>query len=95
MMTNAGRSRNLGIQAEADYRNGGFHSRASWGWNDARFIDFKDGNNDYSGNRVPYSPEHTAYLGADYTISLPGSELRLQADVRAAGPFCWSEAGTR
>jgi len=43
------------------------------------FVDFKDKNGDYSGNRLPASPEH--HLNARATIHpLPGLQVQFQAD---------------
>ena len=93
MMTNAGASRSLGAEAEAEWRPGAFEFRASYAWCDARFVRYNDGNNDYSGNRVPYVPTHTAFAGAGWRHPLKTATLRLNASVRAYGPICWEETG--
>lgn len=90
MMTNAGRSRSYGVELQASYEYGGFRSRASWGWNDARFTFFDDGQADYSGNRIPYSPGHTLFASAGYS----GSRFEVEAHVRGVGPIAWNEANT-
>ena len=87
MMTNAGRSRSLGAELEASYRKGAFHARASWGWNDARFIEFHDGQADYAGKRIPYSPAHTLFASAGY--SWP--KIDVQLHLRGTGPIAWNE----
>ena len=93
MMTNAGVSRSLGAEAEAEWRPGAFEFRASYAWCDARFVHYNDGNNDYSGNRVPYVPAHTAFASAGWRHTLKTATLRLNASVRAYGPICWEETG--
>ena len=93
MMTNAGVSRSLGAEAEAEWRPGAFEFRASYAWCDARFVHYNDGNNDYSGNRVPYVPAHTAFASAGWRHPFKTATLRLNASIRAYGPICWEETG--
>jgi len=94
MMTNAGRSRSLGAEAELDWQPGAFRFHASYAWCDARFVAYDDGNHDYSGNRVPYVPAHTAFASAAWRHSIRKATLHLSASVRAYGPISWDEAGT-
>ena len=93
MMTNAGASRSLGAEAELDWRPGAFHFHASYAWCDARFVSYNDGNHDYSGNRIPYVPAHTAFASAAWRHSFGTVNLNLSASVRAYGPLCWDETG--
>ncbi len=93
MMTNAGASRSLGAEAELDWRPGDFHFHASYAWCDARFVSYNDGNHDYSGNRIPYVPAHTAFASAAWRHSFTTVSLNLSASVRAYGPLCWDETG--
>ena len=93
MMTNAGRSRSVGAEGEMDWQPGKFHFHASYSWCNARFVRFNDGNNDYSDNRVPYTPEHTIYASAAWRHQLKGATLNLGTSVRAYGPLYWDEAG--
>lgn len=95
MMTNAGRSRSMGVETELDWCPGRLRSHLSWSWCDARFVSFNDGNNDYSGNRLPYVPEHTLYLSVGYSFRLGNHTLDTDASVRGEGPFCWNESGTQ
>lgn len=90
MMTNAGRSRSYGVEAQLSYERGGFLGHASWGWNNARFVSFNDGNTIYDGNRIPYSPEHTLFVSAAYSIG----RFMLEAHLRGIGPIAWNEANT-
>ena len=66
MMTNAGKSRSVGTETEISYARGRFQAHLSHGWCNARFMEYNDGNADYSGNRIPYSPEQTLYVSAAY-----------------------------
>ena len=95
MMTNAGRSRSMGVETEIGWNPGQFRSHISYAWCDARFVSFNDGNNDYSGNRLPYVPEHTLYANAGYSFNIGNSTLDVDASLRGEGPFCWNESGTQ
>ena len=95
MMTNAGRSRSIGVETELGWNPGQFRSHISYSWCDARFVTFNDGNNDYSGNRLPYVPEHTLHLSAGYSFNIGSKTLDVDASLRGEGPFCWNESGTQ
>lgn len=95
MMTNAGRSRSMGVETELGWTPGQFRSQLSWSWCDARFVSFNDGNEDYSGNRLPYVPEHTLFLNAGYSFKIGSKTLDVDASLRGEGPFSWNESGTQ
>lgn len=94
MMTNAGRSRSVGAEAELSWTPGDFRTNVAWSWCDASFVSFNDGNRDYSGLCIPYIPRHTLYAGAGYSFR-PGA-CRMDADiaVKGAGPIPWDEDNT-
>ena len=95
MMTNAGRSRSIGVETELGWNPGQFRSHISYSWCDARFVTFNDGNNDYSGNRLPYVPGHTLHASAGYGFRIGSKTLDIDASLRGEGPFCWNESGTQ
>lgn len=95
MMTNAGRSRSMGVETELGWAPGQFRSHLSYSWCDARFVSFNDGNNDYSGNRLPYVPGHTLHLTAGYGFNIGSKTLDIDASLRGEGPFCWNESATQ
>ena len=95
MMTNAGRSRSMGVETELGWNPGQFRSHISYAWCDARFVTFNDGNNDYSGNRLPYVPEHTLYVSTGYGFNIGNKTLDIDASLRGEGPFNWNESGTQ
>ncbi|MBR2395264.1 MAG: TonB-dependent receptor [Bacteroidaceae bacterium] len=95
MMTNAGRSRSMGVETQLGWTPGQFRSQLSWSWCDARFVSFNDGNEDYSGNHLPYVPEHTLFLNAGYSFKIGSKTLDVDASLRGEGPFCWNESGSQ
>ena len=91
MMTNAGRSRNKGIEAELDWTPDHFRAHLSSSWCDARFIRYDDGNHDYAGNHIPYVPRNTLYISAGYSFQLPGCQLEVDSGAMGDGPIWWNE----
>ena len=98
MMANAAHSRIWGAEAAIRYRwnKGAWQGLldASYGFTDARFVSFDDGMGDYSGNIIPYAPQHTAHLlcAVDYRVGKKWLErigLSLKAD--GTGRIYWNE----
>lgn len=94
-MTNAGRSRSAGLEAQVDWTPGDFRGSLSWSRCDARFVRYEDGNNDYAGRAIPYVPRHTLYGSAGYSFRPDGCRLDADLSVRGAGPFYWNEDNSR
>ena len=97
MMSNAGRSASLGGEAEASYTRGGLTLSGAWGYARAAFLSYSDGNDDYSGKRIPYAPEHTLSLRAAWHSEVRLSRLRaLTAGIGGSGVgrIWWDEANT-
>lgn len=97
MMANAGRSRSAGVELQASYRVGGFSVTGVYGFTDARFIEFNDGQEDYGGNMIPYSPSHTLNLRLSYRFGFRSDILRsltVSADMNGVGRIWWDEANT-
>lgn len=98
MMANAARSRIWGVEAAIHYRwqKGGWQgiADASYGFTDAKFIDFNDGMGDYSGHFIPYAPRHTAHalVQAGYRIGRKWLHaVSVAARVNVTGPIYWNE----
>lgn len=106
VMVNAGRSRSLG--AEASFRASLIDDRlslsAAYGYTHATFRAYDLGTNaegqvvDYTGNRVPFVPEHTFSASADFRQPLREDgflrAFSLGADVQGAGSIEWDEANS-
>lgn len=81
LMTNAGRTRSFGAEAAVRFtpwRNLGIDT--SYGYTDARFVRYDDGQEDFGGNRIPYAPQHTFSARAVWTLP----RRRLAGRPRAA-----------
>ena len=94
MMANVGRSRSAGVELAASYEVADFSLSAAYGYTDARFTVYDDGNNDYSGNHIPYSPEQTFNVRAGYTFGFAGAFVRsltVAADCTGNGRIWWDE----
>jgi len=97
MMANVGRSRSIGAEVSVLYETGGLSVSGSYGFTDARFTKYDDGNHDYSGNRIPYSPQQTADVRVGYTLGFAGNsvrELKVGADCSGTGRIWWDETNT-
>ena len=94
VMTNAGRTRSVGVEAAMRVTIDNYTQlAASYGYCDARFVRYNDGRADYRHKQVPYNPTHTLWAEALHTRPL-GSDWTLSAavNVRGAGRICWNES---
>jgi outer membrane receptor protein involved in Fe transport len=103
MMSNAGKSRSRGVEVAATWDALSLMSMshlrftANYGYTHAQFEEFNDGVNDYSGNYLPYAPQHTISLGATYDWWIGGrvlDEVVLSASWQGEGKIYWNEANT-
>lgn len=94
MMANAGKSHSLGAEAEASYNYKGISAQTAFGYTDARFDKYNDGNTDYSGNHIPYSPAATLFCRAAYTFHFNSAKVKslaFGADYNMTGRIWWNE----
>ncbi len=97
IMANAGKARSRGVELAVTYDSpAGWFARGSYGFTDARFQNFNNGRADYSGNRVPYAPSNTLFLGAGYHKSRSGfiDSYAIEVNSRGTGDIQWDEANT-
>ncbi|MBQ2394323.1 MAG: TonB-dependent receptor, partial [Alistipes sp.] len=95
MMTNAGKTRSFGAEMSArvsPFRN--FDVSLSYGYTNARFVEFRSGKSDYAGQYVPYAPQHTAAARATYQIAIQTrwlKQITLGVGYKGVGPIYWNE----
>ena len=75
--------------------DGAFRARAEYGFADAKFKNYGSEDVDYSGNYIPFAPQHTLSIGASYVFHFNyGSFIdRLIANMQytGAGKIYWTE----
>lgn len=98
IMTNAGKTRSYGAELTVNYApHPHWEAAVSYGYTNARFVDFDNGQADYAHHRVPYAPANTLFAGLTYQRPLPLSWLRavaVTASTRGVGDIYWDEANT-
>lgn len=98
MMTNAGRTRSWGGELAlqcSPWRT--LDLNVAYGYTDARFVRYDNGQQNFDGNRLPYAPRHT--LSASVVKTIPTGvrwlgDLVLQAGLRGTGEIRWNEENT-
>lgn len=97
MMSNAGKSFSCGGELALDYRFWHFMFDASMGYTYAKFRSYISGNNDYSGNFLPFAPRETisAGLSCDIPVSRSFADaLVARVGWNGVGRIYWNEENT-
>lgn len=95
MMSNAGRTRSLGVEISGSYVVDNLRFTASYGHTNARFVRYDDGRNDYAGKRVPYAPTNTLAANAEWRIGNRRiGEFTLGVGTQAIGRIEWNETNS-
>ncbi len=97
MMTNAGKSRSFGAELSMGATLGRLRLNGSYGYTDARFVEYDDNEENYAGNYVPYSPKHTLYGAITYSIPIRTKwleSIELETNTNGAGEIYWREDNT-
>lgn len=99
MMTNAGHTRSVGAELSAYYTIlPDLSVMATYGFTDARFVDFFNGMVNYKGKRLPYAPANTVFAEASYmfNVSKRFREHYFSAHLNfsGTGDIYWNEANT-
>lgn len=96
IMTNAGKTRSYGAEITVKYNpSARMCVTASYGYTDARFTEFHNGINDYSGKFIPYAPHNTMFAGVSYILPVNTSWLKsltIDVNCRGVGEIMWDEA---
>ena len=95
MMVNAGKSRSFGL--ETSFQLGKIFKLA-YGYTNAKFKEYDDGENDYSGNYVPFVPMHIINAAIEIPVNVGKNktfagmeQLAFGIDCNAAGRIYWTE----
>jgi len=95
MMTNAGRTRSFGAELSFNAELlEGLYLNGAYGYTNARFREFKDGVNDYAGNKIPYAPQNTLSARLSYCLPVKGrivEDILFSLSGRGAGRIYWTE----
>lgn len=96
-MVNAGKSRSFGVETSITYLPvKELALCANYGFTNAKFVEYDAGNGlDYTGNYIPFVPQHTITLDGAYTWTLKSKWARnitLGATYSGAGRIYWTEA---
>ena len=94
-MTNVGKTRSYGAEMSASWRpNSRWMFSSSYGYTNARFVDFCDGQNVYDNKCIPYVPRNTVFIGASHLIQVKASwidQIRLNVNAKGIGDIYWNE----
>lgn len=97
MMSNAGKSKSYGAELAMRYRVGDVVVDGAYGYTHATFENYIDGDNDYSGNYLPYAPQETMSLNVAYHVPVSRSfanRLVLNVGWNGVGRIYWNEANS-
>ncbi len=97
-MTNAGRTRSLGLELSGNWQATKELSFATtYGYTHATFTRYNNGNTDLMGKRLPYAPAHTVFASAIYEFARKiGGIIKWSATVygRGTGDIYWNDLNT-
>lgn len=98
IMTNAGKTRSCGVELSASWHPiERLSLNASYGFTDARFVEYDNGKADYKNKYIPYAPQNTLFVGASYNIPVNQSWLDcidVNVDAKGVGEIYWDEANS-
>ena len=95
IMTNAGKTRSCGAEVALTWKpNENLNFNVSYGYTNAKFVEFDNGKQNFKDNTVPYAPQNTFYAAGNYTLPISDSFLRsitFHAGVLGIGKIYWNE----
>jgi len=96
MLKNAGHSQSKGIELSLQgYLWTGFTLQANWGLTQAKFLEYaQNDSTKFSGNYIPFVPDQTLGLAANYLIPLKSKladNLSVNLQYAGTGKFYWAE----
>ncbi len=98
VMTNAGKTRSTGVELSAIILpESNTRITASYGYCNAKFVEYNDGKADHKGNFIPYSPSHTLWCEAGHRFNISKSwlsSITVAANMRGVGEIWWNESNS-
>lgn len=95
MMTNAGQTRSYGAEVALNSKVAqGLDLSLSYGYTNAKFVKYNNGQTDFKGKFVPYVPQNTLNATASYTFYRVGNcldRLSFRAGYNGIGKIYWNE----
>ena len=95
MMSNAGRTRSVGVENSTRYNVGNWLFALDAGFTDARFRDYQyNDTTNYRGKHVPYAPTATCAVSAKYTWNIQrkwADNISFTVQNQAIGKIYWNE----
>ena len=102
IMTNAGRTRSMGGEIALTGKPvDNLTLVATYGYTNARFVDYDDGKNQYKGKYIPYAPRNTLFLQGVLEIPLRNewiggiNKIGIDLNMRGTGKIYWNESNSR
>ncbi|MDE5789818.1 MAG: TonB-dependent receptor [Muribaculaceae bacterium] len=102
IMTNAGRTRSTGGEIAVTGKPcDELTLNASYGYTNAKFVDYDDGKTQYKGKYIPYAPRNTIFAQGLWEIPIrkewPGGirKIGIDLNMRGTGKIYWNESNTR
>ena len=96
IMTNAGKTRSFGAELSLRYRpTDRLDFVASYGYTNARFVEYYNGKTDFGGNVIPYAPSNTLFASATYRHPLNWGWIEMisfNVNTKGVGEIYWDEA---
>ncbi|WP_321334703.1 TonB-dependent receptor [uncultured Bacteroides sp.] len=97
MMVNAGHSRSYGAELALRAKlTNALSMNTSYGYTNATFINFDDGQANYKDKHVPFIPQQTLTVGAEYAVKCDEhsmfDEVRFLVNYSGAGKIYWTES---
>lgn len=93
--TNAGKTRSFGAEFSSSWNIiNNLTLNLSYGYTNAKFREFFNGIEDFSGHTLPYVPSNTFFAQGIYLLPLSThtlSQLIFDLNVRGTGPIYWNE----
>lgn len=95
ILSNAGHGSSCGVELSASVRPiSGLVFDVSYGFTNAKFLDYDNGKTSFKGKSIPYTPNHTFTIGGMYNLDIKGfiDNFQVSASFNGAGKIYWTES---